>query len=222
MPGNPSPSWVLRIVRWAIIDPWLVWLAIIAPLVLLVPIGVIFTCEPLLRFAGMTFQLMGLVTAFWGLRDDRKLFLEPTSLQRLRHWLKAFPRRRPAPLASSAEPEGLVPEAAPIPLARPARDLMSLEESIASLHQVARRQAAELLVLSNDLRTLGQKARKAFAKERISRETADRAIDAKLHEAVAGDLPFDLIGVIYFLLGTILGSTSIELAPSLFGPACRG
>ena len=99
---------------------------------------------------------------------------------------------------------------------------MSLEDSIASLHLAAKRQAAELLILSNDLRTLGLKARKAFVQERSSREAADREIDSKLHEAVAGDLPFDLIGVVYFLLGTVLGSSSIELSPFLFGEACPG
>jgi hypothetical protein len=220
MPANASPSWVRRMVQWAIVDPWLVWLAVIAPLVLLVPIGVLFTCEPRVRFAGMTFQLMGLVTAVWGLRDDRKLFLEPTALQRLGLWMRAFPRRRPHPLPLPADAGELVPQAAAPP--EPTLNMMSLEESIASLHQAARRQAADLLVLSNDLRTLGQKARKAFAQERSSRETADREINAKLHEAVAGDLPFDLIGVVYFLLGTVLGSTSIELAPLLFGDACLG
>jgi hypothetical protein len=222
MPANPSPSWASRLVRWAIVDPWLVWLAVITPLLLLVPIGVAFTCEPRVRFAGMTFQLMGLVTAVWGLRDDRKLFREPTAFQRLGLWMRAFPRRRPHPLPLPGDAGELVPQTAAIPPPEPTRDLVSLEESIASLHQAARRQAADLLVLSNDLRILGQKARKAFLRERSIRETADREISAKLHDAVAGDLPFDLIGVVYFLLGTVLGSTSIELAPLLFGPACLG
>jgi hypothetical protein len=57
--------------------------------------------------------------------------------------------------------------------------------------------------------------------EASTREASDKRVEGQLRETAVGTLPFDLWGVLFFVLGTIAGTASPEIAAALGTALCK-
>lgn len=80
---------------WLTARPWVLWPTILC-LIILLPIILLFLShlEQKLRFAGMVFQLYGVLTVWLGILETRKLFGHPGLISKLRKWLNLCPIRK--------------------------------------------------------------------------------------------------------------------------------
>src|SRR5882672_11551074 len=85
--------WIRALIHW-VVDAWRVWVPLlVVMLVLLVaskfPLS---WADSVLRYFGLAFQLLGILTVVLGLRDKRRLFNRPTLVENIRHWMNRRPR----------------------------------------------------------------------------------------------------------------------------------
>jgi hypothetical protein len=211
--------WLPKMARWFFWESrvgWLVILAFASVTLLIVP----FWClERQIRILGMSLQLFGFGTVAWGLTKTRKQFNKPTFWQASLIWLKSRPRFKPqhhvisvAGLSVGAAFGRARATVGPGPDTTLERRVEILEQNYESLFK-------EVGAIDDTLTRKAQELSDAIRTERAEREARDTRIEAQVTDAVAGGLPLDWVGVIYFFIGVIAGTASQEIAALMGGAA---
>jgi hypothetical protein len=170
--------------------------------------------EPRIRWLGMIFQLLGVVTVATGIRDVRKLFAKPSLTQELKDWLHRFPlpfRNVSVPITGVAAITevgdslearawtGQVPNA-------------NTEQRIATLERQVNALASLFGGLEEHSRAGFGALRELTEQERDNRQTADDALSRRLEESMVGGISLEITGVVWLSIGIVMSSASIELA----------
>jgi hypothetical protein len=212
--------WLWEVTIWFACEARLFWLMVVGVLSVAVLCFVFVPClERQIRLISLGLQLIGFGTVAWGLREARKLFRKPTFLQGLAEWFRRFPRFGPrntitgvgaASLGlSTASGRGRVSAGSGTPIER---RVEILEQSYASLFD-------EVGTLTDVVKRDTDELRSASQVEAEARKAADKAIEARLDEAVVGGLHLEFVGLFFFLVGMILSAVSPEISSVLGEPA---
>jgi hypothetical protein len=171
------------------------------------------SAEDILRYSGALLEIAGIVTVAVGLLDLQDLFNRQTLWAAILAYFKTLPRWRPrltvSPLPDASSSIGFKARAhgnvrLP-PDATIEQRLRALEEQIENLSHAVHDNLATL-----DERTINQeKALKEEQRERRSEvESARKLIDV----AVAGDLGFEIVGLLWLSLGLVVSTFAPEIA----------
>src|SRR5438552_17530892 len=84
--------WKTALALW-LVEAWRVW----APVGVVVLVAIVASLLPLsvadwVRYCGLIFQLLGILTVVSGLRNKRRLFNRPSLVEQFRRWLIRRPR----------------------------------------------------------------------------------------------------------------------------------
>jgi hypothetical protein len=93
------------------------------------------------------------------------------------------------------------------------RRIQLLEENYASLFD-------EVGGLDRNIKENARKFSEGLSFEQSEREKSDKKIEENLREAVVGSFHLDNLGVLYFAIGTIAGTASVEIAKWFGQGAC--
>jgi len=229
-------NWFNRLRRWR--SDVIVWfgqlrilgIAVFGPtnLLAMVAAGVMFwlvlsdpkSClERAIRLTGLVFQLCGVFTVVLKLRAAQHQFQLPTT--NIWQWLKQFPRFPSQHVALNARGGSYGG-----PLFSAARLRVSpgpgspLDQRVTLLEQQYASLFDEVGGLVRDTKESAEKFSEALRVERAERETADKKHEERLQEAVVGHVHLDYAGVAYFVLGTIAGTASSDIARWLGAASC--
>jgi hypothetical protein len=183
-------------------------------LVLLSAIVVPRSLDDCIRYAGLTLQILGVVTVAIGLRDKRQTFERPGLVQLFRAWLRRFPRYSPEPHVIStqgvASAAGVgsayaygwhgLPENATID-----DRLATFEKNLDTVKRLA-------LDAQKQVQNEALKTAKRLEDERREREDAHRALNEKLENFGTSNLYFETAGVFWLIVGIVLGTVPTEVA----------
>jgi hypothetical protein len=164
-----------------------------------------------LRYSGLAFEMLGIVTVWAGLRDRRILFGKQSEFAKLSDWLKRFPLPGAQPrvievrgISGGLEFAGQ----AKATLWRGTSASSSIEDRVVALE-------ANVQTLRKELTNLEQWAQKETQErqdtdnvERQKRESNYKDINATLESLGAGNLPLETLGLIWLALGVILSTLS--------------
>lgn len=178
------------------------------------------TCqERLIRLGGMFLQLAGIATVAFQARSAQRQFPGYT----LGAWLKTRPPLfRPqhrivelTGIASGFGSGGARMTITPGPSA-------TLEQRVVMLEQGQANLINEVGSLGSEIRKKADELSTSLKTETAAREEGDRRNEQHIKTMAVGSLPLVLWGVGYFVLGTIAGAASAELAAGLLGapPSC--
>jgi hypothetical protein len=210
--------WVRALAHW-LVEAWRVWVpALVVALVFIVvsqlPLSL---AVPVLRYCGLAFQLLGILTVVSGLRDKRRLFNRPSLLDNVRRWIKRRPRWGVKPqtilvagtgsISLSLSGKLSVWRGSPPDASVEAR-LDALEANLATL----RTEQAET---AKELQEATRKTNEAVDTERRARESAVTALRVQLEGLGAGGLHVEMMGVFWLVLGVVLATVPGEIAVAL-------
>ena len=210
--------WVRALAHW-LVGPWRVWVpALVVVLVLTIvsrfPLSL---AEPALRYCGLAFQLLGILTVVSGIRNKRRLFNLPNLVKEVRIWLNQCPRLGAKPqtilfagtgsISLSGSGNLSVWCGAPADASVEAR-LAALEANLATL----RTEQAET---AKQLQEATRKTNEAVNSERGARESAVAALRVQLEGLGAGGLNVEMMGVFWLVLGVVLATVPSEITVML-------
>ena len=212
--GERLWQWLFAVARW-IWEARRGWgtIALVAVIVF-AAIPVAKSLEDGIRYAGMILQILGVVTVAIGLRDKRQTFERPGLVQIFRGWLSRFPKY--APKSHVISMQGVASASAVgsayaygwhgLPQNPTLDDRFAVLEK--NLDTVKR------LALDAQKQAQEEAARSAsrLEEERRNRETADRALSAKLESFGTGNLHLEAAGVFWLIIGIVLGTIPDEVA----------
>ena len=203
-------------IYWLIREPWPVWAVVV-----IFGLGSVFIfASPFppsmanrLRYCGLAFELLGIVTVVWGLRGKRLLFKRPSLIEHFRSWLRRRPRwggrRHRVAVASGLSLSSALGKASAWvgvpPGAAVDTRLNALEANLAALrreHEEATKEVAE------NMRNTGE----AVDLERQERKSVDTALRQQLEGLGAEGLHVETIGVVLLALGIVLETIPAEIA----------
>jgi hypothetical protein len=210
--------WVRALADW-LVEAWRVWVPALVVIVVLIvasqlPLSL---ADPVLRYCGLAFQLLGILTVVSGLRDKRRLFNRPSLLDNVRRWMKRRPRWGAKPqtilvtgtgsISLSGSAKLSVWRGAPADGSVEAR-LDALEANLATL----RTEQAET---AKELQEATRKTNEAVGTERRARESAVTALRVQFEGLGAGGLHVEMMGVFWLVVGVVLATVSGEIAVAL-------
>jgi hypothetical protein len=172
--------------------------------------------EPVIRFTGLLFQLLGISTVIWGISETRALFGHPSFLSRKKAWLSRFPLlRRDVVLAGEGVTHVLVSDEATVYMTHGAGPnptiearLDALEKNVTSIHERITQTQKEI---DKEFHTITG----AIKREEQSRQAEDNAIRVKLEATGTGGVHISAIGASWLFMGIILSTAATEIAALL-------
>lgn len=207
-------QWVCAIARW-IWEVWRGWgsIALIVAIVF-TTMSVAKTLDDGIRFAGMILQILGVVTVAIGLRDKRQTFERPGLIQIFRTWVSRFPRYTPKPQVISVQ--GVASASAVGSAYGLGWHGLPKDATVDNRFAILEKNLDIVKRLALDTQKQAQeeqaKAASRLEEERCERETADRALSAKLENFGIGNLHLEVAGVFWLIVGIVLGTAPSEMA----------
>ena len=210
--------WVKALARW-LTEAWRVWIPVsVVVLVLTVasqlPLSL---ADPVLRYCGLAFQLLGILTVVSGLRDKRRLFNRPSLVENILLWIHRWPRWGAKPQTNLVAGTGSISISGSARVSRwrgvPAdasveARLAALEENLATL----RTEQAEA---EKRFQESTRKTNEAVDAERRARKSAIGSLRFQLEKLGAGGLHVEMMGVFWLVLGIVLATVPGEIAAVL-------
>jgi hypothetical protein len=213
-------SWVAATARW-LWDGNRLWLPALAAIVIgvlvLKVVPVIWPChvERVVRFVGGLLQLGGVITIVLKLRGAHRQFPG----QMLTVWWQHRPRFRQQKTVVMAAGAASISMATGSARGRVrAGPQATLEQRLAMLEDSYTKLFDEVGSLGNEVKRRSDELSSKLRAEATAREAADKKIEEQLKETAVGSLHLDVWGVEFFILGTIAGTLSQEIA-AVFGAA---
>lgn len=175
------------------------------------------TLEAHVRYCGLAFELIGILTVAIGLDGKRRLFNRPNLLDPLRGWWKRRPRWggkaqiiNLAGISSSSSAvsgkcsiwRGVAPNA-------------SIEDRLAALEENVKTLRIEHADTAKRVEEEAQKQDAAVASEHRARELSTNEIKKKIETLGVGGLHLEAVGLVCLILGVILATASTEIASNL-------
>jgi hypothetical protein len=206
----------VSLIRWAF-DAWRGWVPPLALVVVLMAASQLplAPAERVLRYAGLLFQVLGILTVVSDLRGRRAMFRQPSLGEKTAAWFRRRPRWRPEAqniVLSAVESASVAFGAESVTVWRgtaagaPVADrLTAVEANLATLKGEHER-AIEVLQAS-----IGR-LNSAMGSERRDRDAANRALQTQLEGIGAGGINLEMMGVVWLLVGVVLATSSGEIA----------
>lgn len=203
----------------ALLAAWRVWLCIGAI------VGALLACLALaptdvdaFRLAGTALELFGLVAAATGLRQVRKQFGRPSTIDSARNWfrllVKAMKQQEPISLQASGSVS--TGGSASVTVLRGVSASATLEERVALLE-------GDVTALRNDIaqqrgrnEAETRELRDALKREAALRQGADERATKQLEEVSVGGLQLEKLGLCWLLFGILFANLSEEFADLLY------
>lgn len=166
------------------------------------------------RYAGLTLQILGIVTVVKGLRDRRRTFNKPGLLRLFLQWTANYPRFAPKThvIALEGIASGAVVGSASGFVWHGVSDKATVEERLVGMQKNLDTVKQLVLDAQKEAQVEATKLHSKLKSERHEREASDRALGAKLESVGAGNLHLETIGVFWLIVGIILGTVPSELA----------
>ena len=209
-----------RVLRWLLIDPWPVWLAILVPVVTLaaswffVPGGAGFR----VRLAGLGLTIAGVGLVVRGIVDTQRLFGRPTLRSRVKGWALRLPRilnPPPIDLAASVTASAHVTATLGGVEARGTVGAPSVEQRLSAAEADISRARREIEQLRTQHSTQIVALHSSYHLESTARAEADARLERKLEEFSVGGIDTELMGVVWFVAGEVLTTLTDEVARGL-------
>lgn len=203
---------ILGLPRWLLIEPWKFWAALLVPFVALA-LSWLLGGDPgfRVRLAGYLMTFAGVLLVAHGIWETQRLFNRPRLAHRAQAWLKRFPltaQRRVTGVVGMAL--GCASVAGSLTVRKVAKD-SSLEARVDALEENLRH--IETRVSATEQRFLNelQKVNESLASERSERERGDHTLRDRLERFSAGGLDFELMGVVWLIVGQLFASFPDEV-----------
>ena len=169
--------------------------------------------EPAFRWIGLALQLAGGFTVWWAIAETHQSFGKPSVFTRTSTWLRKFP------LTNQLRSLVLNVGVASIGLAgghmevrhRPGANA-TIEQQLAMLKEDFDRLNAQHVTFVSKTNQKIEEQRKLLDEESDARKRDRKEIDLKIEETATGGLHIPSIGGVLIVVGSILGTLSVELA----------
>lgn len=170
-----------------------------------------------IRYCGLVFQLLGILTVVSGLRNKRRLFNRPSFIEHARRWLTRRPRwgARPRVVGAGAMVSASASGSAKASVWRRANTDAPVDTRLAALEANLLTLREEQTETAQELRQSARRTDEALISERQARESAVTTLRSQLEGFGVGDLHLEMIGVFWLLFGVVLATISGEIATAL-------
>ena len=200
------------------LGPWLaegkyVWIAVVSTAVALLICLRPGAGEPLIRWAGLVLQLLGVATVVWGLAETRAFFGHTPIFRAAKGWIARFPLRKrnitlSAAGAASATATGTMRGHAthgPGPNPTTETRLDALEKNIAAVHD-------RITGTEKEMDQRFHKTNESLAAETTARTAEDERTRGMLETTATGGVHISAIGATWLFVGVFLSTAAPELA----------
>jgi hypothetical protein len=169
-----------------------------------------------LRYAAFGLELAGIVVVAYGLYGTLRLFDRPSQSSRFRAWVRSFPRLHPPALEvrGSAAFGGLA-TAGTGTLRATAPAMASAEDRLRILEGELDRVDQRITQFRIDVRTQFAAVLQSIDSESRTRQTDLSKLSARLEAFSVGGVDYEVIGLVWLVLGLALANLTPELAENL-------
>jgi hypothetical protein len=169
------------------------------------------TLDTQLRATALMLELFGLAIVATGLRELRKEFRRPSYRERLRGWISDFPAYKPESqiLEGSAAVAGFAAASGKTNVGLPMG--ATIEQRLEIIEGQLHRVSQSVTDLKSDTRSRIRAISDEMSAERRARSTEIRDLGRRLELVSVGGLDLELIGMLWLVLGLVLGNLSTEL-----------
>jgi len=210
--------WVKALARW-LTEAWRVWIPVSFVVVVLtvasqLPLSL---ADPVLRYCGLAFQLLGILTVVSGLRDKRRLFNRPSLVESIRLWIHRRPRWGAKQQTISVAGTGSIQisGSARVSVWRGVPADASVEARLAALEENLATLKTEQSEAEKRFQEATRKTNEAVDAERRARKSAIGSLRVQLEKLGAGGLHVEMMGVFWLVLGIVLATVPGEIAAVL-------
>ena len=210
--------WVKALAYW-LVEAWRVWVPVLLVVLVLtiasqLPLSL---ADSMLRYCGLTFQLLGILTVVSGLRDKRRLFNRPSLVENIRRWINRRPRwgAKPQTILVAGTGSISVSGSARLSVWRGAPPDAPVEARLAALEANLATLRIEQAETAKESQEATRKTNEAVDAERRVRESAVTALRAQLEGLGARGLNVEMMGVFWLILGVVLATVPGEIAAVL-------
>lgn len=198
------PSWLWQIRYF--------WLAS-AFTIVAVGVALYFKTEPSFRWAGLALQLAGGLTVWWSIAETHRSFGHPSFLKRGKTWLRSFPLIKQPPIVLSVSGSSQMNlSGGHIGIRHRLGLNATFDERLTALQQdFDRLYDRHVAFVLKTGKQHGEHERK-LAEEARARQSDRQEIEKQIRENATGGLHIPSIGGAWILVGSLLGTLSVELA----------
>lgn len=201
-----------RLFRWLFIEPLHFWLALAVPGLTVLYSLVIVRTEPAIRLSGLALQLLGILTAVWGIVGTWNYFELGDPLAVVTSWLRRCPLRKPRVITGV----GMVTEQNDSLAARghtwwQPKPEAPIEERIAILEKNVPLLNDRISGVQREVDAAVQRLQQEVAEAARTAKTEAKHVSGRLKEFGTGSLHVSAIGAFWLFVGSILGGASQEI-----------
>ena len=201
-----------RFLHWLFIEPRHFWLALAVPGIALAYSLFVLRTEAAIRLSGLALQILGILTAVWGIVATWNYFELGDPLAAVMSWVRRCPLRRlPAVTGvgmATEQGDSVVARAytwwQPKPEAEVAERLSLLEKNVPLLND-------RITSVQSELDAAVQKLEHQVNRAIAATHHETEQMSTRLKQFGTGSLHISAIGAFWLFVGSILGSASHEL-----------
>ena len=205
-----------RLLHWLIVEPRHFWLALSVPGITVSFSLIVLRTEPAIRLSGLALQLLGILTAVWGIASTWKYFELGDPLAVVTSWLRRCPLRKRTVVTgvgtATERNDSLAARAytwwQPKPEAEVGERLSLLEKNIPLLND-------RITGVQRELDSAVQKLEQQVIQAVASTQHETKQVSTRLTQFGVGSLHISAIGAFWLFVGSILGSASQDLSSLL-------
>lgn len=192
---------------------WPIWLSIF-PLVLILCLPG--TLDDRLRYGGLAFELLGVATIALGLSEKGRQFDRHLS-SFFMGWWASRPRfgKRSHVIAASANSIGIVGMSAKLSIWHGTPPDSTLNARVDALEKNLLNLRNEIDDTSKRLQEEERTRAEDIKAERLARESDRHQLTTRLDQFAAGGLHIEWMGMVWLVIGLVLGNISVEVARAL-------
>jgi hypothetical protein len=202
-----------RLLRWLFIEPRHFWLALAVPSLTIFYSLVIVRTEPAIRLSGLTLQLLGILTAVWGIVGTWRYFELGDPITVLTSWLRRCPLRKPRVIIGVV---GMATEQNDSLAVRghtwwQPKPEAPIEERVAILEKNISLLSERISGVQREVDAVVQRLQQEVAEAARTAKTEAKQVSGRLKEFGTGSLHVSAIGAFWLFVGSILSSASQEI-----------
>lgn len=168
------------------------------------------SAEPTIRLTGMTLQLLGFFMSLWQLLELRKRLKLPNLLQGIRNYFNNFPKfNQRISISGGIAGISMVGKVNVSIIRNPKT---KLSEKVAQLGRDFERIEARLNELEDKHSLEINSLKKSMSDELQRLDAGIKDIENSVDDLFGGGTTLQFVGVVYFVIGLILASASVEIS----------
>lgn len=196
-------------IKYGVREAWPFWLILLIFVTCYSSISLFGFAEPTIRLTGMAFQMIGFIMTVWQIIVTRKALNLPTWWAGIRNYFSGFPSATNVISASGTATASLTASATVEIIRNPKLELKDRVERLEHEIDSLRREVG---------RIDSENARKIAGLESQLREKANELqtqvneVRSRFESLIGGGTTANVVGIVYFVVGLILASASVELS----------